>query len=462
MNKKEYLLKQYLDYLTNSSKERILSSIKPLIRELPESTLEKLLSLSSVNIDPYFIANKKELVDAFFEMGEIEIEGYVTYDDWYDSNFEYSLEEHDKKVLSNAIELICYLYDNDGVLEAYSLSNHLYSIRFNCTFYDEYGEEEGESETYDINEVFYKLECRNLKDKLNSIYLESLIHNKNVELIISYLYKHDTDRTLDVIYKENHSLLYVLGQYMVDNLDSLRQLNDSTYIFELLDDYCLFKDATIKYFINTPHILSKFVESFYDGGEGKHDEEIAELVNELLFSIFEWYHHYESTFCSLIHKFPTNELITRYYILYEEGDRPFIIFNYLEDDIFYKHIKPSDKKRLSFKTSLIDKDYREMRYIVKAIFGTYDKDDELICNGSVNYLRRAKYNKGSVLNDIVGYVKRIGKEYNSRTYYQYAEFVEEIYNDINREINLFTIVMNEYPNRPKLREIFHEKMKMIR
>ncbi len=461
MNKKEYLLKQYLDYLNSSPKEKIISSIEPLIRQLPEDTLEKLLDLSNANIDPYFIANKKELLDIFFEMGEMEIYGYITYDSWHDSNFEYSLEEYDKKILSNVIELICYLYDHDGELEAYSLADHLYSITFNCTFYDEYDDKYDENETYDINEVFYKLDCRHLKDKLDNIYLKSLIRNRNVELIIKYLYKHDTHRSIDVIYKENHPLLYDLACYILNTIKSLRHLNDSTYIFELLDDYNLFKEATYKYFINTPHILSKFVEIFYDGGEGKHDDEIAEIVNELLFSIYEWYYHYESTFVSLLKIFPSSELITRYYILYDEGDEPFIIFNCLEDDIFYKHIKPSDKKRLTIKTLFIEKGYGEVRYIVKAIFGTYNKDDLLISKGSINYLKRAKFNKTSVLSDIVEYVKRIGKDYNSKSYYNYAELVEEIYNDINKEIDLFTAVMGEYPNRPKLREVFLEKMNKV-
>ncbi len=173
MDKQEYLSNEYIKYLSGMEKEGIMNAITPLIKRLSSRTLEKIIEMNNAGIEPYYLANKEELLEQFFQIETIEMFGYVGECDFNDYDYERSLNDSDISFFTNIVLLLVALYDQGKKEEAYKIAKKLYSIDFDCLYHDEYSDYV-EHETYSIEDVYSELECKDAIDRAKDIYKESL------------------------------------------------------------------------------------------------------------------------------------------------------------------------------------------------------------------------------------------------------------------------------------------------
>lgn len=174
MDKQEYLSNEYLKYLDNMDKEGVMDAITPLIKRLSSYTLEKIIEINNAGIDPYYLANKKELLEQLFQIETVEMAGWVSecYRGEYD--YERSLDNVDIHFFTNIVLLLVALYDQGKKEEAYKIAQKLYAIDFDCGYHNEYNDYV-EYETYSIEDVYNELECKDITNRVKDIYKESLI-----------------------------------------------------------------------------------------------------------------------------------------------------------------------------------------------------------------------------------------------------------------------------------------------
>lgn len=466
MIRKEYLIQQYLKYLNSLTKEDVISSFKPVIEQLSKEALEKLIEMNNADIIPYHVAIKNELVEQLMAMNIVEVDAYISDDDWGDSIYNEELDDSLVEFFTNVIRLISYCYKNEQKPLAFQLVKKLYSIDFVCAYNDEesdYSEEKNDEEVryiknYYIDHFDSELGFIIKHEKIEDIYVEAAIITKDIKTLIDLLLnKYNTYDFIDMIRQQDSSLLYFMGERIIEENLDCRGTRDIFYLFDVINDYCLYLKAVEVFFKKAPKVLTRFINAFYDEQNDNHNTEIENIVSKKIMTIDkddELFHQYiyEPVIMDILYMFPKEEYILKYYSLFE-GDKAFIVFNSLKDELFFRHIRKNDKKWLYITSDLLDNGYENNKYILRAIFKK-DEDDAILKQGQINYLKRAKYNKKRILSDLIEYVKKIGRNYNSKSYYRYRDFVNEIEKDINHEVDLIKIVKEAYPTRPKLQEIF--------
>lgn len=174
MDKQEYLSNEYLKYLDNMDKEGVMNAITPLIKRLSSYTLEKIIKINNAGIEPYYLANKEELLEKLFQIETIEMSGWVSECDYNDYDYERSLDDKDVSFFTHIVLLLVALYDQGKKEEAYRIVQKLYAIDFDCGYHNEYNDYV-EYETYSIEDVYNELECKDITNRVKDIYKESLV-----------------------------------------------------------------------------------------------------------------------------------------------------------------------------------------------------------------------------------------------------------------------------------------------
>ena len=182
MIRKEYLVQQYLKYLNSLTKEDVISSFKPVIEQLSKEALEKLIEMNNADIIPYHVATKNELVEQLMAMNIVEVDAYISDDDWGDSIYNEELDDNLVEFFTNVIRLISYCYKNEQKPLAFQLVKKLYSITFVCAYNDEesdYSEEKYDKEVRHIKNYYIDHFDSELgfiinHEKIEDIYIESL------------------------------------------------------------------------------------------------------------------------------------------------------------------------------------------------------------------------------------------------------------------------------------------------
>lgn len=174
MDKQEYLSNEYLKYLDNMDKEGVMDAITPLIKRLSSYTLEKIIKINNAGIEPYYLANKQELLEQLFQIETVEMSGWVSECDYNDYDYESSLDDTNIHFFTNIVLLLVTLYDQGKKKEAYRIVQKLYSINFNCGYHNEYNDYV-EYEAYSIEDVYNELECKDITNRVKDIYKESLV-----------------------------------------------------------------------------------------------------------------------------------------------------------------------------------------------------------------------------------------------------------------------------------------------
>lgn len=174
MDKQEYLSNEYLKYLDNMDKEGMMDAITPLIKRLPSYALEKIIEINNVDIEPYYLTNKEELLEQLFQIENVEMSGWVSESYHGDYDYERSLDGKDASYFTNIVLLLVVLYDQDKKEEAYRIVQKLYAIDFDCGYHNEYNDYV-EYETYSIEDVYNELECKDITNRVKDIYKESLV-----------------------------------------------------------------------------------------------------------------------------------------------------------------------------------------------------------------------------------------------------------------------------------------------
>lgn len=174
MDKQEYLSNEYLKYLDNMDKEGVVDAITPLIKRLSSYTLEKIIEINNAGIEPYYLANKEELLEQLFQIETVEMSGWVSECYRGDYDYERSLDGADVHFFTNIVLLLVTLYDQGKKEEAYRIAQKLYSIDFDCGYHNEYNDYV-EYETYSIEDVYNELECKDITNRVKDIYKESLV-----------------------------------------------------------------------------------------------------------------------------------------------------------------------------------------------------------------------------------------------------------------------------------------------
>ena len=468
MERKEYLVSQYIKHLSSISKEEVISSFIPIIEQLSVESLEKLIAVSNANIIPYHIANKNALIERLMAMETIEVDAYIEYDDWGDSTYEEELDNELVEFFINTIRLILYCYHNEQKELAFQLVKKLFSIVFVCEYYDEeidYNNEDDEErnryiKNYRIDYFDSKLGFVIKDEKIDEMYIEAVIHAKDItELNNLLLTRYDTYDFVDMIRRLDSSLLYPLGERTIKEHADTRFSRDIFYLFDVINDYNLYRKAVDCFFESDPRILTRFVDNFYDEQINSHNTEIEDIVYQKIMAIDKddelfREHVYEPVVMDLLNIFPKEYFILKYHYLFS-GDKAFIVLNALDDNIFYEHIRNDEKKWLLIASDLFIDDYDNVKYIVRALFKN-DSENVVLEQGNKNYLKRVRFSEKKLISDLIKYVVDKGKDHTSKTYYRYYEFVNEIMRDTNNTIDLRTIVKEAYPGRSKLQEAFNE------
>lgn len=174
MDKQEYLSNEYLKYLDNMDKEGMMDAITPLIKRLPSYALEKIIEINNAGIEPYYLANKEELLEKLFQIETVEMLGWVSECYHGDYDYERSLDDADVHFFTNIVLLLVALYDQGKKEEAYKIAQKLYAIDFDCGYHNEYNDYV-EYETYSIEDVYNELECKDITNRVKDIYKESLV-----------------------------------------------------------------------------------------------------------------------------------------------------------------------------------------------------------------------------------------------------------------------------------------------
>ena len=175
MDKQEYLSNEYLKYLGSMDKEGVMDAITPLIKRLSSYTLEKIIKINNAGIEPYYLANKEELLKKLFQIETVEMSGWVSESYHGDYDYERSLDGKDASFFTNVVLLLVALYDQGKKEEACKIAKKLYAIDFDCGYHNEYNDYV-EYETYSIEDVYNELECKDITNRVKDIYKESLTY----------------------------------------------------------------------------------------------------------------------------------------------------------------------------------------------------------------------------------------------------------------------------------------------
>ena len=70
MDKKEYLISAYMDFILNAGKEELSVILKPIIEAASSKLLEEIILKNEYKIKPYYVIAKDELVDKFKKTSE--------------------------------------------------------------------------------------------------------------------------------------------------------------------------------------------------------------------------------------------------------------------------------------------------------------------------------------------------------------------------------------------------------
>ncbi len=175
MDKQEYLSNEYLKYLDNMDKEGVMDTITPLIKRLSSYTLEKIIEINNAGIEPYYLANKEELLEQLFQIETVEMSGRVSECYHGDYDYERSLDAANVHFFTNIVLLLVALYDQGKKEEAYRIAQKLYAIDFDCGYHNEYNDYV-EYEIYSIEDVYNELECKDITSRVMDIYKESQLY----------------------------------------------------------------------------------------------------------------------------------------------------------------------------------------------------------------------------------------------------------------------------------------------
>lgn len=456
-NKREYFKEIFIKYITSQTKENLIKLIKLNVDKMSTDDLIELIDETQIPYIPFFVKNRNEIIDVFLDLDTIFIKGYCKEDDWYDFQYSYSLDTKTRDLLDNIIKLIVYLYEHSEEENAFELVNKLYELTFECTYATDYNDDY-ETESYSIDHIFDKLKTCNSEEQIKSIYVHSLVKTKNIPMLHSFLkHNYSVKDKIDEIYFIDKTVLFDLAMYSIENANLIdNYTGDSCYIFDLINDFDLYQKAVIFQFIKFPKIITEFLNKYLHNDLYK--QRTIDTVTEVFLSLSTLdanYFHYDHLL-EILEKIGNSELIIKFYELYK-GQIPFIILNNLPDDLFFKYLREEDKNKYLDSELNNFMNYNDFNCIIRGLFFNTSNKYQIIETGIKKCLKRTSYNKRLILNRVIEYAVKIGENYTSKSYYSYFDVISIINEDIRGAVNLFKIVKDNYPNRPKLQKIFSQK-----